>query len=211
MDKAMMIEAFGYVGSALVVVSMLMSSVVKLRVINTVGSIVSGIYAIICGAFPLALMNGCLIVINVYNLFKLLKTKQEYDLVEGRAEDMSIRYFLEHYIMDIKKYFPEFEKEKVGGAMAYMVYCDGTPSGVLLGKENNGVLDIMIDYSTPAYRDCSVGKYLYSRLPSKGIDTLLFSQKESEPHVVYMKKMGFKKEEDNKIAVWKKQLKEKTA
>ena len=57
MDNAMMIEIFGYIGSALVVVSMLMSSIVKLRIINTVGSVISGIYAVICGAIPLAVMN----------------------------------------------------------------------------------------------------------------------------------------------------------
>ena len=74
MDTAMLIEIFGYIGSALVVISMLMSSIVKLRVINILGSIISGTYAIICGAFPLVLMNACLIVINVYNLYKLLKT-----------------------------------------------------------------------------------------------------------------------------------------
>lgn len=197
MDTAMLLEVFGYIGSALVVVSMLMSSVVRLRVINTVGSIVSGIYAILCGAFPLALMNACLIIINVYNLYKLLKTKQVYDLVEGKAEDMGVRYFLERYNYDIKKYFPGFDMEKVGGSTAYMVYCDGTPSGVLLGKKKNGIVDVMIDYSTPAYRDCSVGAYLYSRLPSKGIDALLFSQKESEVHAAYMNKMGFVREENS--------------
>ena len=79
MDTAILIEIFGYIGSALVVISMLMSSIVKLRVVNTIGSIVSGTYALIVGAFPLVLMNGCLIIINVYNLFKLLKTKQVYD------------------------------------------------------------------------------------------------------------------------------------
>ena len=73
MDTAMLIEIFGYIGSALVVISMLMSSIVKLRVINILGSIISGTYAIICGAFPLVLMNACLIVINVYNLYKLLR------------------------------------------------------------------------------------------------------------------------------------------
>lgn len=76
MDMAMLIEIFGYAGSVLVVVSMLMSSVVKLRMINTVGSTISGIYAIICGAFPLAFMNACLVAINIYNLLKLLKIKQ---------------------------------------------------------------------------------------------------------------------------------------
>ncbi len=58
MDTAMLIEIFGYIGSILVVVSMLMSSIVKLRAINTIGSVISGIYAVVCGA----LMNICLIM-----------------------------------------------------------------------------------------------------------------------------------------------------
>ena len=90
MDTALMIEIFGYIGSVLVVVSMLMGSIVKLRVVNTVGSIVSGIYALIVGALPLVLMNACLIIINVYNLVKLLKTKQVYDLADANADDSLI-------------------------------------------------------------------------------------------------------------------------
>lgn len=199
MDTKMLIELFGYIGSALVVVSMLMSSVVKLRVINTGGSIISGIYAVICGAFPLALMNGCLIVINVYNLFKLLKTKKEYGLVEGESEDASVKYFLERYQDDIKIYFPEFDKEKADGTKAYMVYCDGMPSGILLGKEQEGSIDIMLEYSTPTYRDCSVGRYLYSQLSAKGINKLWFSQKVSKSHMAYMNKMGFAKEKNGYV------------
>ena len=87
MDKAMFIEIFGYIGTILVVVSMLMSSMVKLRIVSTVGSTVSGIYAMICGAFPLALMNAVIIIINIYNLIKLSKTKQENDLVEADVRD----------------------------------------------------------------------------------------------------------------------------
>ena len=41
-----MIEMVGYLGSALVVASMLMSSVIKLRVINTVGSGIFAAYAL---------------------------------------------------------------------------------------------------------------------------------------------------------------------
>lgn len=196
MDIKLLIELFGYAGSVLVVVSMLMSSVVKLRIINTVGSIVSGIYAIICGAFPLALMNACLIVINIYNLLKLLKTEKVYELVDTDADDSFVKYFLNRYNDDIKKYFPGFDREKTTGRKAYVVCCDGTPAGILLGDEKNGSIDAEIDYSTPAYRDCSVGTYLYSKLCSKGIETLSFSRKESEAHTVYMRKMGFVKEND---------------
>ena len=70
------------------------------------------------------------------------------------------------------------------------------PAGILLRDEQNGAIDTVIDYSTPVYRDCSVGTYLYSKLCSKGIETLSFSQKESEAHKAYMDKMGFVKEKD---------------
>jgi len=73
MNTALYIEMFGYIGSVLIVVSMFMSSVVKLRIINTAGSVISGIYALISGAFPLFVMNICIIVINIYNLIKLMK------------------------------------------------------------------------------------------------------------------------------------------
>ena len=101
MDVSMMIELFGYLGSTLVVVSMLMASVVKLRVINMIGSIISGTYALIIGSFPLALMNFCLIVINAYNLIRLLKSDKQYDLVDGTKDDGLLHYFLEYYRDDM--------------------------------------------------------------------------------------------------------------
>lgn len=196
----MLIEIFGYIGSTLVVVSMLMSSVVKLRIINTIGSVISGTYALIIGSFPLALMNFCLIVINVYNLFKLLKSEQQYDLIDGRTDDAFLNYFLERYKNDIQIYFPEFKMDKTLVNQAYIVCCNGNPAGVLLGrKKEEGIIDIEIDYSIPIYRDCSVGSYLYSKLPEKGIHILTFAQNESEAHVSYLNKMGFVKENNTYI------------
>ena len=193
MKTAMLIEVFGYIGSFLVVVSMLMSSVVKLRLINTAGSIISLIYAFICGAFPLALMNGCLIIINVFNLFKLLKSEKQYDLVDSKPEDSFVNYILNRYRDDIKTYFPGFDGKSCGDR-AYIVCCEGKPAGLLLGTEQEkGVLDVIIDYSTPEYRDCSVGTFLYDKLSAGGIRTLLFAQEESKIHSSYMNKMGYVK------------------
>ena len=78
-----MIELIGYLGSALVVASMLMSSVVKLRVINTIGSGIFAAYALMIHSYPTALMNACLVGINLYNLAKLTRKERSYDLVEG--------------------------------------------------------------------------------------------------------------------------------
>ena len=190
-DVQLLIEIFGYIGSFLVVFSMLMSSVVKLRIINTIGSVVSGIYALICGAYPLVLMNSCLIIINVYNLYKLLKTEQEHEMIEANKDDALLLYFLKKYQPDIKKHFPDFEIDQ-DCEKVYVVYCNGNPAGVLLGNlTSDGVLDILVDYSTPMYRDCSVGTFLYSKLSSKGMQKLVFGKKQTQEHVAYMKKMGF--------------------
>ena len=191
MDSKTLIEIFGYIGSALVVISMLMSSIVKLRIINCVGSVISGIYAVICGALPLAIMNVCLIAINGYNLFKLLKTKQVYDLVTGDTGDALVKYFLSRYGEDIKRYFPGYSEERAEGLTAFIACCEGNPSGMLIGKQHDGVFDILIDYSTPTYRDCSVGRYLYSRIPEAGIHTLSYGEKLTDEHTAYLNKMGY--------------------
>ena len=191
MDGKMLLEIVGYIGSVLVVVSMLMSSIVKLRVINTIGSVISVIYAFLCGALPLALMNICLIAINVYNLILLLKTKQIYTMVSSNVDDTSIKHFMKRHKQDIDTFFPEFHKSDLSGKEAYLVCHNDTSAGLFIGERRNGEFYIDLDYTTPVYRDCSVGTFLYPQLASLGIHTLIFSHKSSETHISYMNKMGF--------------------
>lgn len=191
MDNGMYIELFGYLGSVLVVVSMLMSSVVKLRIINMIGSLISGTYALIIGSFPLALMNICLIIINVINLIKLLRVDRKYELVEGCTKDAYYAYFLQHYGQDIKAYFPEFSKEKNMGNKVYYVFCNEAPAGLFLGNmDENRNTKIELDYTTPAYRDCSVAKFLYIKLKECGMKELHISQP-SDKHRPFLEKMGY--------------------
>lgn len=194
MDTHMLIEMIGYIGSTLVVVAMLMSSVVKLRVINSIGASIFAVYALLIQSYPTALMNVCLVTINMYNLAKLFKkTDNHYQLVEGNVEDTFLSYFLNYYKDDIHEFFPEFGFEKDGTKTVYYIYCDGNPAGILLGREDEeGAIDISIEYSTPMYRDCSVGKYLYQKLKEKGIPELSFREK-AEAHESYLKKMGYVK------------------
>ncbi|MCR4607972.1 MAG: YgjV family protein, partial [Oscillospiraceae bacterium] len=66
MNTKIIIEAVGYCGSLLVLVSFLMTSVVKLRVVNTIGSAIFAIYALIIHSYPTAIMNICLVAINLH-------------------------------------------------------------------------------------------------------------------------------------------------
>lgn len=190
MSTSMMIEMIGYLGSVLVVVAMLMPSLVKLRVINSIGAGIFAIYALIIQSYPTALMNFCLVTINVYNLVKLSRTEKHYDLVEGEKDDAFLEYALGYYKEDIKIYFPEFDLETLKYDVSYIVCCDSVPAGFFLGKKkDNGEMEVMLDYSTPAYRDCSVGSYLYSKLVQKGVKKLVYTGN-WEKTTPFLKKVG---------------------
>ena len=95
------IEMFGYLGSFLVLVSFLMTSVFKLRVVNTVGSVIFAAYALIIHSYPTALMNICLVGINLRFLWKMAHTRRDFELVKVKAEDNYLQHFLSVHDADI--------------------------------------------------------------------------------------------------------------
>ncbi|MGL1892104.1 MAG: hypothetical protein OCD02_10795 [Spirochaetaceae bacterium] len=71
------LELFGYLGSFVVLVSLTMSSIVKLRWINLLGATMFTIYALMIGAYPAIFMNAGIIVIDIYYLIKLYKLQHQ--------------------------------------------------------------------------------------------------------------------------------------
>jgi len=191
MNSRLFVELFGYLGSVLVVVSMLMCSVVRLRVINTTGSIISAIYALIIGSYPLALMNISLIVINLYHLFRLHNPNRHYELLECPASDGYLQFLMRYYRKDIAKYFPAFSPDQIADDSRIFAVCLGREvAGMLIGRPTGTDLEISLDYTTPVYRDCSVGSFLYGKLAEIGISKLVCNTPSKE-HQNYLSMMGF--------------------
>ncbi len=59
------LELFGYLGTALVLLSMMMTSLTKLRAFNIAGSVITTVYALLMGTFPVAFLNVGLIINTV--------------------------------------------------------------------------------------------------------------------------------------------------
>lgn len=186
-----LIEAFGYLGSALVLVSFLMVSVFKLRVVNSIGSIIFTIYAFIIHSYPTAIMNACLVMINIYYLVKMSrKTDKEYDFIVADLNDTLLKYTIGKYREDIQKYFPGISMEFAGANCSYVVCHEGKPAGIMIGKRQNNEVEILLDYSIPEYRDFSIGQFLFSKLSSEGIKSLTYRGSD-EFHKDYLAKTGF--------------------
>lgn len=67
------LELFGYLGTALVLLSMMMTSLTRLRVVNIAGSVITTIYSVLMSAFPVAFLNVGLIIINTVQLIRNAK------------------------------------------------------------------------------------------------------------------------------------------
>ena len=68
------IEFLGYMATFFVAASFLFKSIVYLRIVNSIGAILFVIYSVIITAYPVALLNAYLVVVNIYQLWRL---KQE--------------------------------------------------------------------------------------------------------------------------------------
>ena len=71
------LEIFGYIGSALILLSMMMTSVEKLRGFNISGSVISMIYGALTGAWPVVFLNVGTITINVVQIIRLRRKNNQ--------------------------------------------------------------------------------------------------------------------------------------
>ena len=77
MDPKIWLEIFGYICTALVLVSFLMHDIKWLRAVNMAGGAISLIYAIIMNTMPVVVLNGSLILINGVQLARILRRERE--------------------------------------------------------------------------------------------------------------------------------------
>ena len=198
MNFNFLIEAFGYLGSFLVLVSMLMTSVVKLRIINTIGSVIFTIYAFIIKSYPTALMNFCLVLINLHFLWKMSKSDRVYEVVECDRNDILLKYLLNHYHDDIDKIFPGLDYDLKNVDRAYVVLCQAKPVGIMLADVQGDTMEIKLDYSIPEYRDFSIGSFLFDYLAKRDIRKVIYKGPD-ENHIAYLNNQGFVKQGDQYI------------
>jgi hypothetical protein len=72
------LEWLGYLASLIVLISLLMNSILKLRWINLLGSSIFSLYGFLIGALPVGFMNLGIALINIYHLIKIYHSKEYF-------------------------------------------------------------------------------------------------------------------------------------
>lgn len=65
------IEIFGYIGMALVLGSMMLSSLKWLRIVNMSGAVICAAYGILTNTWPTAFLNLGILIVQIVQLIRL--------------------------------------------------------------------------------------------------------------------------------------------
>lgn len=197
MNGETVLQAVGYFSTILILISFLMTSVLKLRLVNLIGSAIFVVFAFLTKSYPTAIMNVGLCIINIYFIIRLLRSKRLTLMLPIALDSAYLRAFAGFYREDIRRYFPDFDLESSQADTAYFVYYDMDPVGLTMGRRTvEGALELLLDYTTPKYRDASVGRFLYPHLLGEEGFTALECRKAVPSHEKYLKKVGFRREGD---------------
>ncbi len=189
-----MIEAVGYLGSLLVVVSLLMTRILRLRVIGLMGSATFLIYGLLIGSVPIIITNLVIIVINATFLWRANQITEWFYLLEVRPDSRYLEEFLRFHHDDILLSQPDWNGEVADTDLTLLVLRDMQPAMAMVGSVRAGAMEIRLDYAIPRFQDYRTGRFLYdSNAPyftDKNI-TVITGIARTKTFTRYLEKVGF--------------------
>ena len=194
-------ELVGYLASALIVLSLLMSSVYRLRVINLVGALVFTAYGVLIGSIPVVLTNGAIVIIDLYYLAQMARARAQgayFEVVAVPADSPLLERFLAFHREDARRFQPEFDHVRADH-LAWMVLRDAVPVGIVLARTHGEVATIDLDYVVPEHRDQRAGTRFHSTpglFATQGVRTVRAIASVAG-HRRYLRDMGFTRTHDD--------------
>ncbi len=194
------IEIIGYSGSVLVAVSLMMTSMKRLRWINLIGASTFATYGLLLGAYPVFALNGFITLVDVFYIFQMYRRKDYFELLEIKNPNTAIlNRFLEYHFDDIKTYFPDIDFTQNKKPLIFFTLRNMLPVGLFIGDiEENNILEIKLDYVIKGYRDFKMAKYIFNKRTDifhKHNICKIQIETTNPKHIKYIMKMRFKSDE----------------
>ena len=195
MQIKLIFELIGYAASFLVAVSLMMSSVIRLRLINLGGAICFVIYGLFLGAYPIALVNLIIIGINLYYLYQIYSAKEYFTLLEVKHDAEYLARFLQFHAREIQTFRPDFTYLPSEQSLIFFILRDMVPAGLFIADaRGGGALWVHLDFVIPGYRDFKIGRFLFEQKAAFFKDRdirKIYSASGNPAHTHYLRQMGF--------------------
>ncbi len=203
------LDALGWAGSAVLVLSLTLSGVLRFRALNLLASLVLTVFNALLGVWPMVAMNAAIVGINAWHLARLLRTRDDertYEVVGVDPRGEYLAHLLRVHAADVERHNPGFRLDEVLAreeppgtcrVAAFLVLrADETVGVVVLCDGGDGVARVELDYVTPRFRDFSVGTFVYrgdGRLAGLGLTRLLAGRRMADRED-YFTRVGFRAE-----------------
>lgn len=194
------VEVVGWTGSAILVISLLQARVLRLRLINLLGSLVLLVYNAIVEVWPMVGLNAVLSLINIVYLWNMLRARHDaeaYTVLEVATDDRYLEHVLAVHGTDITRYNPGFRHDAADEHSAYLVLQGDETVGVVLVRDaGRGTAEVVLDWVTPSHRDFSPGEFVYREsglFRQQGFDRVVSPAGMKNP---YYGRVGFRPEGD---------------
>lgn len=191
-------ELIGYAASLLVALSSMMTSILRLRLFNLLGSLVFAVYGYLIQAYPVALVNLFIAFVQLYHIVRMMRTREYFTIVNVSPDSDYLNFFLQHNLADIRKFVPDYSYQRLPNQVTLFVVRDLQPAGLLIGEQQaDGTLLVHLDYVIPGYRDLKIGNYLLTErmdyFRERGIRRIS-THGGSRAHADYLRRIGFTEE-----------------
>lgn len=193
------IEVVGWTGSTILVISLLQARVLRLRLINLIGSAVLLAYNATIEVWPMVGLNAVLCLINIFYLWRMQRARHDaaaYTVLEVEPQDRYLEHVLTVHAQDIARYNPGFPGAVAPEEDAYLVVLGDETVGVVLTRDaGEGTAEIVLDYVTPRHRDFSPGEFVFREsglFARRGFRRVLSPAGMKNP---YYQRIGFRPEE----------------
>lgn len=201
----MYLEAIGWIGSILIVWSLMQSRVLRFRWMNFIGAFIATIYNGVIGVWPFAFMNAAITLIDAYWILRLYRERHDeavYSVLLLEPEDAYLQHVLSVHSEDIARHQPDFDRhvasDDTSRATFLVTRGDEAVGVVAVKREGSGVGLVELDWVKERFRDFAPGEFVYRS--SHALSDAGFSRLEIKNHAaidpVYLGRMGFEAQDD---------------
>lgn len=187
-------EIVGYAASVLVIASLSMRSVVRLRALSLVASATFAVYGLLLGAAPIVVTNLVIVGLNIWFLRNELGGHRDLGASVVPAGAPFLHDFLDYHRAEITDFQPTY-LPPADDDLALLLTRDGLPAGVVVGRRSGTDLHVTLDFVLRPYRDSRLGGWLFG----PGSDVLrragvrrVTSDAGNDAHRSYLERVGFR-------------------
>lgn len=191
-------NCIGYAGSLFVIISMMMTQMIKLRFFNSTGCVFSIIFCVLTLNMPVLILNASLLIINVFQIIRYFSTKRIYEIIDIEVTGHTLRHFINKYRQRIMAENPSFFNRYPDSNYAKVVFCDDAVVGMIVGRRDGDKVDFFMNYVDPNYRSKTLVNLLISAIKNDNIKVSIMTAVPEKHYKIYQK-FGWIKEDDRLV------------